>query len=239
MVQADNQNANDRQLLFLGRQWIEKSLSEYRHDKQIISRLLRKRVVLPEKLFAAALLHIYMGTLSLKAIAELAFVTQEELIFQRTQVDFMTLVDRLKIQFTRYFRQRLTADVYTPAQYAGMAAEYASFDEMTRNQIRVPLYGEMKSLGKSIAKKTDYDLPLDLAALRSFQKLFSFFVFEQNFLPGLAKPAGPELYRIAKEIVWQRLEEDFAGLASELETTPAKYPIKHALRRLFGDLYAH
>lgn len=239
MVKAHSENANDQQLLFLGRQWIEKSLSEYRQDNRIISRLLRKRVVLPEKLFAAALLHIYVGTLSLEAIAELAFVTQEELVFRRTQVDFMTLVDRLRVQFTKYFRAKLTTNAYTPVQYAAMAAEYAAFDEMTRNQIRVPLYGEMKALAKSIAKKTDYDLPIDLATLRSFQKLFSFFVFEQNFLPGLAKPAGPELYRIAREIAWQRLEEDFADLVYQLETAPAQYPIEHTLKRLFVDLYAH
>ena len=151
----------------------------------------------------------------------------------------MTLVDRLRVQFTKYFRDKLTANVYTPAMYAAIAAEYAAFDEMTRNQIRVPLYIEMKTLAKSIAKKTEYNLPIDLSPLRSFQKLFSFFVFEQKFLPALSKPAGQELYQIAKEIVWQRLEENFAVLVNQLETVPENYSVKQSLKRLLIDLYAH
>jgi len=238
MIQANNAHANDRQLPFLGRRWIAKSFSEYRQDNRIISRLLKKRVQMPEKFFAAALLHIYLGKLSLEAIAALAGVLQEELIFQRTQVDFMTLVDRLRIRFTKYFRERLTANEYTPAQYAAMAAEYAAFDEMTRNQIRVPLFRDMKALAQSIAAKTEHNLPIDLANLRGFQKLFSFFVFERSFLPGLARPAGRELSRIAEEIVWQRLEENFAGLVDQLATAPEHYPIKQNLKRLFVDLYA-
>lgn len=238
MTQSDIVNTNGPQLLFLGRQWIAKSLSEYRHSTQTISRLIKKRVLMPEKFFAAALLHIYMGSFSLEEIAELASITKEELTFQRTQVDFLTLVDRLAVQFTKYFRNQLTSNVYTPAQYAGIAAEYAAFDEMTRNQIRVPLYMEMKALAKSIAKKTEYDLPIDLSILRSFQKLFSFFVFEQNFLPALVKPASQEVYRIAEKIVWQRLGENFALLVHQLETGPEQYPIKHTLKRLFDDLHA-
>ena len=239
MVSADSENQNNQQLLFLGRQWIEKSLSEYRQDNQTISRLLRKRVLVTEELFAAALLHIYLGTFSLEEIAARASVSQEELIFQRTQVDFMTLVDRLRVQFTKYFRDKLTANVFAPATYAAIAAEYAAFDEMTRNQIRVPLYIEMNTLAKSIAKKTEYNLPIDLSHLRSFQKLFSFFVFEQKFLPALSKPAGQELYQIAKEIVWQRLEENFAVLVNQLETAPEHYPIKQSHKRLLGELFAH
>jgi hypothetical protein len=237
MIQTDNVNTNGQQFLFLGQQWIEKSITEYRQSNQTISRLLRKRVLLPEQFFAAALLHIYMGRFSLEEIADLALVAKEELLFQRTQIDFLTLVDCLRVQFTKYFRDKLTSNVYTPAKYAAIAAEYAAFDEITRNQIRVPLYIEMRALAKSIAKKTEYDLPIDLSDLRNFQKLFSFFVFEQNFLPALAKPASQELFQIAKKIVWQRLEENFALLVYQLETDPGQYSIKHTLKRLFADLY--
>ena len=233
----DNENTKDQQFFFLGQQWIKTSIIEYRQSNQTISRLLRIRVQFPEKFFAAALLHIYLGTFSLEDITDLVLVTQEELTSQRTQIDFLILVDRLKVQFTRHFREKLTSNVYTPADYGAIAAEFAAFDEMTRNQIRVPLYIEMRELAGSIARKSEFDLPIDRSIFRSFQKLFSFFVFEPNFMPVGGKPLSREFSHIAEEIVWQRLGEDFAALASQLEVEPEHYPIKPTIKRLFADLY--
>ena len=216
MMRADGTKSEDFEPVFLGHRWIQNSISEYRRGNSKLRALKGRAVVFPERHFAAALLHLYVGTFSLAEIAGMVSATRAELGFLRTQIDFMMLVDGLKVSFARYFTDNLMLNEYRAAEYASIACEYAAFEELARNQIRVPLLRRMKALGTSISDKVEFDLSVDLYHLRSFKKLFSFFVFEESFLPALSKPSFRHLKRVAKEIVWKRLEEDYDELDSLL-----------------------
>jgi hypothetical protein len=151
----------------------------------------------------------------------------------------MTLVDTLKTSFAGYFREHLMLNEYPPVGYASIAAEYAAFEELARNQIRVPLFKRMKQLADAISDKESHDLSIDLSDLISLKKLFSFFVFEECFLQALAKPSLPKLKRIAKEIVWNRLNENYDELDSLLCTEPIWREVKDELKTRFVSLKIH
>jgi len=208
--------SEDFEPVFLGHKWIQNSISEYRRGKSKLASLKGRGVIFPERHFAAALMHLYVGTFTLAEIAGMCSFSPAELGFLRTQIDFMMLVDTLKMSFTRYFRDKLILNEYGPAEYASIAAEYAAFEELARNQIRLPLFRRMKALATSISDKVEFNLSVDPYDLQTFKKLFSFFVFEESFLPALSKPSFPHLRRVAKEIVWRRLEEDYDELDSLL-----------------------
>ncbi|MBW1741835.1 MAG: hypothetical protein JRJ47_00195 [Deltaproteobacteria bacterium] len=55
----------------------------------------------------------------------------------------------------------------------------------------------------------------------------------------MAKPSFPELKRIAKEIVWSRLEEDYGEFASLLSADFTGYDVKDKLKTQFGSLELH
>lgn len=239
MTRADGTKFYDLQPLFLGHGWIENSVSEYRQGNRKLSCLRGKEAAFPEKHFAAALMHLYVGAFSLVEIARMCSLTLAELGFLRTQIDFMMLVDALKASFTRHFRENLTLNEYTPHQYASISAEYAVFEELARNQIRVPLFKRMKQLAISISDKVDHDLPVDLYDLESFKKLFSFFVFEEYFLPALSKPSLQYLKRVAKEAVWKRLKADYGELDSLLCADLTRDRVKDELRTLFVFMKPH
>jgi len=224
---------------FLGNRWIEDRLSEYRKGNRKLSFLKGKGVVFPERQFAAALMHLYVGTFSLAEIARMCSLTPAELDFLRTQIDFVMLVDALKISFAKHFRNNLILNEYKPAEYIFIAAEYAAFEELTRNQIRFPLFRRMKELANSISDKVKFDIPVDLYDLKSFKKLFSFFVFEESFLPDLSKPLFHYLKRVAKEIVWEKLNDDYNKLDSLLPIDFSGNEVKDELRRVFAFLKPH
>ena len=216
MIRADVTKSGDFEPVFLGHRWIQDSILDYRRGNSRLAALKGRAVVFPERQFAAALLHLYVGTFSLAEIEGMVSATRAELGFLRTQIDFMMLVDGLKFSFARYFRDNLILNEYRPAEYASIAGEYASFEELARNQIRVPLFRRMKAFGTSISDKVEFDLAVDLYDLRSFKKLFSFFVFEEAFLPALSKPSFQHLKRVAKEIVWERTRSMAAETATRL-----------------------
>jgi hypothetical protein len=192
-----------------------------------------------ERDFAAALMHLYVGTFSLDEIASMVSSPPAKLAFLRTQIDFMMLVDGLKASFTRFFRESLILNEYPPLHYVSIAAEYAAFEEVARNQIRVPLFKRMKLLADSISDKERHRLSIDPYDLRSFKKLFSFFVFEECFLEALAKPCLPELKRIAKEIVWIKLEENYDELDSLLHSDLLWHEAKDDLKARLDALKLH
>lgn len=226
--------SDDLKPVFLGQRWIEKSIAEYRSGKTKPALLKGRGSIFPQKHFAAALMHLYVGTFSLEEIAGIVSATRGELAFLRTQIDFMMLVDALKVSFSRYFRDKLILNEYKPGEYATIAAEYAVLEELARNQIRLPLFRRMKALGTSISSKVEFDLSVDLYDLKSFKKLFSFFVFEQSFLPALSRPSFQDLERIAKQIVWERLKEDYDELNSLLSVDLPGNRVKDVLRTVFA-----
>jgi hypothetical protein len=216
MMRPYGTKSEDFEPVFLGHKWIQNSILEYRRGKSKLASLKGRGVIFPERHFAVALMHLYVGTFTLAEIAEMCSLSPAELGFLHTQIDFMMLVDTLKMSFTRYFRDKLILNEYGPAEYASIAAEYAAFEELVRNQIRLPSFRRMKALATSISDKVEFNLSVDLYDLQTFKKLFSFFVFEESFLPALSKPSFPHLRRVAKEIVWRRLEEDYDELDSLL-----------------------
>ncbi|MBW2019189.1 MAG: hypothetical protein JRI58_04485 [Deltaproteobacteria bacterium] len=236
MLRVHGTKSYDFEPIFLGHRWIENSISEYRKGNSKLASLKGKRVIFPERHFAAALMHLYVGTFSLAEIADMVSATRAELAFLRTQIDFMMLVDALKVSFSRYFRENLILNEYPPVGYASIAAEYAAFEELVRNQIRVPLFRRMKALATSISDKVKFELSVDPYDLESFKKLYSFFVFEESFLPSLSKPYFQHLKRVAKGIVWNRLKEDFNKLDSLLCTDLRRYGVKDELKTLFVSM---
>ena len=235
-MQARGIKPDDFEPVFLGYRWIQNSILEYRRGNRKLPLLKGRAVIFPERHFAAVLMHLYVGTFSLAEIADMVSVTRAELSFLRTQIDFMTLVDTLKVSFTRYFRDKLILNEYRPGEYASIAAEYATFEELARNQIRLPLFRRMKALATSISDNVKFDLSVDLYDLQTFKKLFSFFVFEESFLPALSKPSFQHLKRVAKEIVWKRLRADYDELDSLLCLDLPGNGVKDALRKFFAFL---
>ncbi len=236
MIEAHGTISDGFEPVFLGHRWIQNSILEYRRGNRKLPLLRGRAVIFPERHFAAALMHLYVGTFSLAEIADMVSVTRAELSFLRTQIDFMTLVDTLKVSFTRYFRDKLILNEYRPGEYASIAAEYATFEELARNQIRLPLFRRMKALATSISDKVKFGLSVDLYDLQTFKKLFSFFVFEESFLPALSKPSFQHLKRVAKEIVWKRLRADYDELDSLLCLDLPGNGAKDALRKSFAFL---
>jgi hypothetical protein len=239
MMRIRETKAYDCEPVFLGYGWIQNWISEYRKGNRKLVPLKGRHIIFPERHFAAALMHLYVGTFSLSEIADIVSVPPAELAFLRTEIDFVTLVDRFKAAFARYFRENLMLNEYPPMSYVFIAAEYAAFEELARNQIRVPLFKHMKQLGDTISDKERHHLSIDLYDLRTFKKLFSFFVFEECFLQALAKPCMPKLKRIAKEIVWKGLHEDYNELHSLLSAQLTRRDVKDELRTRLGFLKIH
>ena len=225
--------------VYLGYRWIEHAISEYRQGRGRFASLRGKQVTFPEKDLAAAAMHLYVGTFTLDEIASLVSIPSAKLAFLRTQIDFMTLVDSIKASFARFFREKLILNEYSPLDYVNIAAEYATFEELARNQIRVPLFKKLTQLAGSISEKERHHLPIDSYDLRTFKKLFSFFVFEECFLQALEKPSFPELKRIAKEIVWMKLEADYGELESLLSVESMRDQVKDELKARLGSLDLH
>jgi hypothetical protein len=225
--------------IYLGHKWFEDSIIEYRQGRCKFASLQGKHIAFAEKDFAAALMHLYVGTFTLDEIANVVSLPSAELPLLRTQIDFMTLVDSLKASFARFFRENLILNEYSPHDYVSIAGEYGALEELARNQIRVPLFKRMKQLADSVSEKERHQLPIDSYDLRSFKKLFSFFVFEERFLQSLAKPSFPELKRIAKEIVWSRLGADYDELASLVCADLTGYDVKDELKTHFESLALH
>lgn len=235
-MRARGRNSDELEPVFLGQRWIKKSVLKYRSGKTKLALLKGRGSIFPQKHFAAALMHLYVGTFSLAEIADMVSATRAELSFLRNQIDFMMLVDALKVSFSRHFREKLILNEYSLGEYATIAAEYSLFEELARNQIRLPLFRRMKELANSIFDKVEYDISLDLYDLKSFKKLYSFFVFEESFLPALSRPAFHYLERVAKEIVWERLEDDYDELDCLLRVNIPGEGVIDALRTSFSFL---
>jgi len=239
MKQACEAKPDHAEPVFLGYRWIQNCILEYREGKCTLVPLKGRNIIFPERHFAAALMHLYIGTFSIVEIASIVSATPSKLASLRTDIDFMMLVDIFKASFARHFRETLILNQYPLIDYISIAAEYAAFEELARNQIRVPLFNRMKQLANGISDKERYELSIDLYDLTSFKKLFSFFIFEEYFLQELEQPLLPQLKRIAREIVWSKLEEDYDELDSLLSTELMGLEVKDQLRVRFDSLEIH
>jgi hypothetical protein len=222
--------------VFLGQTWLQERMVEYAKEHKGFAVLKNKAIVFPPELYLAALMHIYTGTLSLAEIAKAAGVPLKEFQFWRTQIDFMILVDAAKVEFTSYFRDNLLINEYKPAQYRSIAAEYSLFDEQVRTQIRAPLFHQMKHLANSISNYHKVKLKIDRSDLRTFKKLYSFFMFEKHFLPiTYSEPMNNQLDLVAKEIVWSRLGETYADTEQLLVDNTLTKNVKDVVMERFRE----
>ena len=220
--------------VFLGQMWLQERISEYSKEHKVLAVLENRKIVFPQELYLAALLHIYTGTLSLAEIAKSAAVPLKEFQFWRTQIDFMILVDAAKVDFTSYFRENLLINEYEPDQYRSITAEYSLFDEQVRTQIRAPLFHQMKHLANSISNYHKVKLKIDRSDLRAFKKLYSFFMFEKSFLPiTYAEPMNNHLDLVAKEIVWSKLGETYSDTQQLLGDDTFKKNVKDVVMESF------
>ncbi len=220
--------------IFLGQRWIQKRISEYSKEQKTIASLRDRTVTFPAELYLAGLMHIYTGSLSLAEIAKAAGVPLKEFKHWRTQIDFMILVDAAKVDFSNYFRQKLIINEYKPAEYRSIAAEYSLFDEQVRTQIRAPLFQKMKHLANSISNYNKVKLKIDRSDLRTFKKLYSFFMFEKSFLPTTYQETLRERFdRVAKEIVWSRLGVAYSDTEQLLGDNALKKNIKNFVMERF------
>lgn len=222
--------------IFLGQKWLQKRIAEYSKEHKTLAALQDRKIVFPEELYHAALMHIYTGTFSLAEIAGAAGVPLKEFQFWRTQIDFMVLVDAAKIDFSSYFRNNLLINEYEPDQYRSIVAEYSLFDEQVRTQIRAPLFQKMKHLANSISNYHKVKLKIDRSDLRAFKKLYSFFVFEKSFLPiTYPEPMNKHLDLVAKEIVWSKLGVTYLDAEQLLGNDTLKENIKNFVMERFQD----
>jgi hypothetical protein len=64
--------------VFLGYGWIENCILEYRKGNRKLLPLKGRNIIFPERHFAAALMHLYVGTFSLSEIASMVSAAPTE-----------------------------------------------------------------------------------------------------------------------------------------------------------------
>ncbi|MBE0425333.1 MAG: hypothetical protein IBX72_01635 [Nitrospirae bacterium] len=156
----------------------------------------------------AALVHIYMGTLTLEEIAACAGLSLEMLQSLRANAKFMRLVDTFKREFTGYFREDLLINDRNSEEYDSVASDYSMIEEVGRMQIRVPLFTKLRNLAESIKSKSIYNLKTDKYDLMLFKRLFLFFIFTEKYIQTRSADSLSVMKQIAEEIVWPALDLD-------------------------------
>lgn len=176
------------------------------------SKWLRKKIVELGKdrhaYQTAALLHIYHGTLTLKEISERAGMSLDTLQSLRSKAPFMRLVDTLKKEFSREFREDLIINYYRTEEYDSLASDFAMFDEVLQTQIKVPLFTQLKKLSQRIRSRKTYGLKIDTSELMLFRRLFTFFILVEKYAPTLTSKALSDMKQVAEETVWPGLSMD-------------------------------
>jgi hypothetical protein len=156
----------------------------------------------------AALLHIYIGSLTIKEIAEISSMNPETISGLRRNPGFMRLVDNLKKEYSRDVREDLLVNNYHFDEYYSLASDFSLFEDMLQMQIKVPLFTYLKEVSQSIKNKRRYNLAIDMYDLKLFYRLFSFFILIEKYSSTLTSKSLMEMKQIAEEIVWPLLNLD-------------------------------
>jgi hypothetical protein len=201
---------------FLGSRWVGEALQRYR-ERPPLATLKGKRIVFSEREYTAALLHIYMGRgQNLSEIAELAHLSMEHLSFQRSQIDFMTLVDYLKTRFTAWYREILVIEEFSLTEYSDISEEFLLLDDIVQTQIRVPLWTQLRQTGLSLQSEIETELSIDAYDLTFFRRLFTFFILVDRLRPDVCHQMIKErLVPIAETL----LEKDLEAIERQAEET--------------------
>ncbi len=156
----------------------------------------------------AALLHIYLGALTLHEIAVYSGLTAETLNGLRMNAPFMKMVDTCKKEYSHDLREDLLVNNYRLEDYDSLASDVSLLDEILRMQIKVPLFTQLRNLSQSIKSRTTHNLEIDPSELMLFRRLFSFFILFEKHATTLTAQSLMEMKLIAEEIVWPGLHLD-------------------------------
>ncbi len=156
----------------------------------------------------AALLHIYLGALTLHEIAVYAGLTVETLKGLRMNAPFMKMVDTCKKEYSRDLREDILVNNYRLEDYDSLASDVSLLDEILQMQIKVPLFTQLRNLSQSIKSRSTYNLKVDPSELMLFRRLFSFFILFEKYATTLTSQSLVEMKLIAEEIVWPGLHLD-------------------------------
>ncbi|HIE33138.1 MAG TPA: hypothetical protein EYP81_03720 [Thermodesulfobacteriaceae bacterium] len=180
--------------------WVTEAFERYR-KRRPQDTIMGKQVIFSDNHYLAALLHIYTGTFTLERIAELAGLGLEELRFQRSQVDFMSLVDYLRTRFSEWFREHLLMRDFALGEYGRLALEYLHLEEQVQSQIKIPLLNQLKNLCYELEDKLAGGKLLAPYDESLFRRLLLFFLSSEALRPTLssrlvnqAKEAGERAY---------------------------------------------
>ncbi|MBX6422874.1 hypothetical protein [Thermosulfurimonas sp. F29] len=180
--------------------WVEAALERYRR-RGPQDTIMGKPVAFSDRHYLAALLHIYTGTLSLERIAAVAGISPEDLRLQRSQVDFMSLVDYLRTRFSEWFREHLLMRDFALAEYGRLALEYIHLEEQVQSQIKIPLLNQLKNLCYELEDKLAGGKVLAPYDEALFRRLLLFFLSSEALRPTLsarlinrAREAGERAY---------------------------------------------
>ncbi|RUM86915.1 MAG: hypothetical protein DSZ24_07420 [Thermodesulfatator sp.] len=170
--------------MFFTAGWVAEALERYRR-RGPQDTIMGKKVVFSDRHYLAALLHIYTGTFGLEALARLANLPLEELLHQRSQVDFMSLVDYLRTRFAEWFREHLLLRDFELPEYGLLALEYLHLEEQVRAQIRIPLLHQLKYLREELEDKLSGGKTLAPYDERQLRRLLLFFLSVEALRPSL------------------------------------------------------
>jgi len=174
---------------FISEKWLRKKTAEF--GKVISSQQI------------AALMHIYFGTLTLEDIAEKAGLSLDKLYSLRREPRFMFLVDILKKEYSKKFREDLLLNDYPPEGYDILAADFTMLDEMVQMQIKVPLFAQLRDLSMSLKSQKASGLNINTYELTLFKRLFTFFSFVEKYAVSLTSKSLPDIRQIAEETLSQ------------------------------------
>jgi hypothetical protein len=185
--------------------WLHKKISEFKNEN------IRYQI--------AALLHIYIGSLTIEEIAEISGMNPETISGLRRNPGFMRLVDNFKKEYSCNMREDLLVNNYHLDEYDALALDFSLFDDMLQMQIKVPLFTHLKEVSQRIKNKSKYNFEIDMYDLKLFYRLFSFFIFIEKYTSTLTSKSLIEMKQIAEEIVWPSLNLDKNGIDYFLNKT--------------------
>jgi hypothetical protein len=174
--------------------WLLKRIAEIRNDSPNYQR--------------AALIHIYIGALTLHEIALYSGLTSETLKGLRMNARFMKMVDTFKKEYSLDMREDLLVNNYHLEDYDSLASDVALFDEIIQIQIKVPLFTQLRNLSQSIKSRTTHTLKVESSEFMLFRRLFSFLILIEKYSTTLTAQSLLEMKEIAQEIVWPGLHLD-------------------------------
>ncbi|MEW6570719.1 MAG: hypothetical protein AB1390_06045 [Nitrospirota bacterium] len=165
----------------------------------------------------AALLHIYVGALTLREIAGYAGLSAETLQELRANAPFMKMVDTYKKEYANDLREDILVNTYSTEDYDTLASDVALLDEMLRMQIKLPLFTQLRNIAQKIESKSRYNLKIDSYDLMLFRRLFSFLILVEKYATTLTAQALLDMKKTAVDTVWPGLQLDSNEIDQMLE----------------------